>query len=346
MICNPRHQLNLLKCLLLTTSFYLSLLYPGGDGTLSTVTTLPNIMRLYNNNLYGYSVDTTPALPIDAHLNFPNTRLNLGHLNGHAFELLAQAQALVTRIRNNTNVDFDNDWKVVTIFVGLNDICDGCINAPRGEPANWITHYTAALDYLRDNLPRTYVNVIQLLDLFSLMETVSSHSVVGEICQIGYNLICPCGQFGNSFTNEREFRQVNTEYKLRLAELISSDRYNTKEDFTVELQIFLEKFDLASFSEGEEPDVSFLASDCLHLSGRGNRLLATALWNSMFQSGKDKPDSISGDERIYCPTEEQRTFATSKDLNRGGIDSASVLKSNVFTFSLLSFIAFLCFFGM
>lgn len=37
-----------------------------------------------------------------------------------------QANALLTRMRNDANVDFDNDWKVVTIFIGGNNLCDYC----------------------------------------------------------------------------------------------------------------------------------------------------------------------------------------------------------------------------
>ena len=263
-------------------------------------------------------MNTTIAIT-DAYLTSPNTRFNFGHLNGHASDLLTQAQALVSSMQSDSNIDFENDWKVVTIFAGFNDLCDGCINSPRGEPDIWISDYTTALDYLRDNLPRSFVNVVQLSDLLSLHDATAGHPDVGTFCQAGLALICPCGRYGNNFIGEEEFIQLNNDYKSRLVELISSPRYQKREDFTVELQLFLDQFDLVNFSgEGQNPDISLLASDCLHLSGRGNRLLATGLWNNMFQSDTDKQVTISDDDVIFCPTEENLIFAASPLVNISG----------------------------
>ena len=39
-----------------------------------------------------------------------------------------QAELLVERMKKDSNVDFENDWKVITIFVGGNDLCDYCDN--------------------------------------------------------------------------------------------------------------------------------------------------------------------------------------------------------------------------
>ena len=35
-----------------------------------------------------------------------------------------QALKLVDTMRNDPNVDFANDWKVITVFIGGNDACD------------------------------------------------------------------------------------------------------------------------------------------------------------------------------------------------------------------------------
>ena len=39
-----------------------------------------------------------------------------------------QAEKLVERMKKESNIDFENDWKVITIFVGGNDLCDFCDN--------------------------------------------------------------------------------------------------------------------------------------------------------------------------------------------------------------------------
>ena len=42
-----------------------------------------------------------------------------------------QAEKLVERMKKESNIDFENDWKVITIFVGGNDLCDFCDNKVR-----------------------------------------------------------------------------------------------------------------------------------------------------------------------------------------------------------------------
>ena len=40
--------------------------------------------------------------------------------------MLNQTIALVDAIKADKHVDFENDWKLVTFFIGGNDICDIC----------------------------------------------------------------------------------------------------------------------------------------------------------------------------------------------------------------------------
>ena len=37
-----------------------------------------------------------------------------------------QAELLVSRMKDSDNIDYENDWKVITIFIGGNDLCDFC----------------------------------------------------------------------------------------------------------------------------------------------------------------------------------------------------------------------------
>ena len=40
---------------------------------------------------------------------------------------MRQARELIDRMKNDPNVDFFNDWKVVTILSGNNDLCYNCL---------------------------------------------------------------------------------------------------------------------------------------------------------------------------------------------------------------------------
>lgn len=45
----------------------------------------------------------------------------------------AQANLLVERMKTEPGVDFENDWKLITLFIGGNDLCDYCDDKVRGH---------------------------------------------------------------------------------------------------------------------------------------------------------------------------------------------------------------------
>ncbi len=76
-----------------------------------------------------------------------------------------QAQLLVDRMRAMADVDFENDWKVVTLFIGGNDLCDYCYSEAELSVENYKNHIQSALDILHAQLPRTFVNVVSIFDI-------------------------------------------------------------------------------------------------------------------------------------------------------------------------------------
>ena len=142
------------------------------------MTTLPNILRQYNPDLYGYSTGETPLF--SPFLDLPNTRLNVAMSGAFTSDMLGQAQALVSRMRESDEVDFQNDWKLVTIFIGVNDLCQRSCNG--SNPGLWVTNVANALDHLQDNLPRTFVNLVQVIPLEDILRAAVAGSN-GEVCR-------------------------------------------------------------------------------------------------------------------------------------------------------------------
>lgn len=60
------------------------------------------------------------------------SQLNVARPGGTNRGMLDQAEALVAKLNDNNatlgDVDADDDWKVVTLFVGGNDLCRICEN--------------------------------------------------------------------------------------------------------------------------------------------------------------------------------------------------------------------------
>ena len=287
----------------------------GGDSDLSVVTTLPNILRQYNPNLFGFS---TGVVSSDDYLNFTGTRLNVAESGAITSQMLGQAMELVTRMRASDNIDFENDWKLVTINIGSNDLCQlTCQNDPRSEPEAFIRSITDTLDYLRDNLPRTFVNLVQLVEYGDAIRAILSDSSVGERCAAFVPFVCPCGPSGINATEE--FDNIAQQYQENLQRLVDSSRYDQSDNYTVVLQPFLTNIDI--FGESGV-GIEFFAVDCTHIGATGNRLAATALWNNMLQRVGEKSTILREPVELSCPTNEDPflfTAQNSSELEDGGL---------------------------
>ena len=101
-------------------------------------------------------------------------------------EIYEQAQELVSRIKLSEDVNFEEDWKLVTLFIGGNDLCHSCkypvsmkifrtnfesiltywfVSQQSYTANNYIYNLRTTLDYLKWNMPRTLVNLVVSLDV-------------------------------------------------------------------------------------------------------------------------------------------------------------------------------------
>lgn len=67
-----------------------------------------------------------------------------------------QARLLVQRMKEDTEIDMDNDWKIITVFIGGNDLCDYC-----GDPVS--------KDYIYVKLNGFTIGCLNSIGLISLL---------------------------------------------------------------------------------------------------------------------------------------------------------------------------------
>ncbi|KAK9721464.1 GDSL-like Lipase/Acylhydrolase [Popillia japonica] len=112
------------------------------------------ILKEFNPRLTGYSTGTGEFLS-------PSARLNVAFPVSADADALRQAKILVKKIREDPDINFGDDWKMVTIFFGANDLCSAqCYDKEKASPLSHANKLKAALDYLQEYLPRTFVNLI------------------------------------------------------------------------------------------------------------------------------------------------------------------------------------------
>ncbi|XP_034713353.1 phospholipase B1, membrane-associated [Etheostoma cragini] len=280
----------------------------GGDENITSVTTLPNILREFNPSLTGFSEGIGNE---NSHQAF----LNQAVAGASSGDMERQVRALVEKMKKDSRIDFNNDWKVITMFIGGNDICDFCTDSVLFSPRNVVGQIRQALDILHSEVPRAIVNLIEVLNIVPLRD-LHADKTLG--CPTWFvNLVCPCILKPKKDSSElQKAIDINKAYQHAMKELIDSGRYDTHHNFTVVLQPFLREIFLPKLEDGR-PDRSYLSPDCFHLSQKAHTLMAQALWNNMLEpvGNKTFKQDFSTGIDLKCPSETNPFFRTAVNSN-------------------------------
>ncbi|XP_029453570.1 phospholipase B1, membrane-associated-like [Rhinatrema bivittatum] len=268
----------------------------GGFGNFSDMITLPNIFKLFNPDIIGFSKDLTQKnKPTTVNI----TGFNFGASNTHSHDLPDQTRHLISTMKAYPDISFDNDWKLVTIFIGANDLCNYCHNKDLFSADSFISNVRESLDILYKELPRALINVVQIF----WMEGLRHIKKRKESCLV-LKKLCSCIiEPGENYAELNEVLEQSDLYQAKLEALIESGRYDDKENFAVLFQPFLKKARPPRDMKGNI-DYSYYALDCFHFSIKGNEELAKALWNNMLQRHGEKVEveSFSEPIKMICPT--------------------------------------------
>ncbi|XP_070579245.1 phospholipase B1, membrane-associated-like [Ptychodera flava] len=244
------------------------------DGAL----TLANILRTYNPNITGYSLGSGPASSIE------KARLNVAIPGARSRDMLDQAEVLIGRMKNMTDVDYDNDWKMVTLFIGGNDLC-ACSDISAKEFANNIKE---ALDLMHSEMPRTFVNVVQVILVTEINKLTTPD------CHLAHGIYCPCAkEFYN--TDWKDVFELTKAYHRAVEDMILYGQFDTRDDFTVVIQPFFEETYI------RENDHNILSPDCFHLSEFGHQISAMSLWNNLIEPAGQKRKAWNYGDVVECP---------------------------------------------
>ncbi|CAF3262459.1 unnamed protein product [Rotaria socialis] len=270
----------------------------GGDDNLQTVVTLANILRQYNPYLDGYSRGF-------GNRNSSKAGFNVARAGAVSQEMPTQANMLADRMITALGAaKFASDWKLVTFFIGGNDLCSYCKATDRLSAANYTNNIKTALNILKARMPRTIVNLVTVLNVAELEDL---HE--GVRCQTLQNFMCDCAV--DQKTRE-VVRVANLEYQQATNDLIDSGIFDTSDDFTVVRQPFMEHMAVPLKNDGTA-DFSYFSPDCFHFSQKGHEAAAIELWNNMMQKVGEKTTSWNLLGTLACPPAGNGYIYTSKN---------------------------------
>ncbi|KAK9721446.1 GDSL-like Lipase/Acylhydrolase [Popillia japonica] len=256
----------------------------GGEKTWRQYLTLPNIIKEYNPNLVGYALRASNTVE-------RASQFNVAEDSAISADMPYMAKVLLKRITSDKRVNVKNDWKLILIFIGANDFCQSCYN----EDAETILEkhkrdLLAVLRILRDNLPRTFVGIVNP----PYVTLLASFRNVPSECYMSQRFSCPCvvGE-----THKRRRHEIATLISRwhRLQEDIAGYEEFRTEDFAVVNQPILQNSTAIPTTVGGDIDLTYFAADCFHFSQKGHALVAEALWNSIFQPVGKKQKTIFSD---------------------------------------------------
>jgi phospholipase B1 len=241
----------------------------GGDRGLDTHITIPNIIQKYNPNVFGQSHGI--GLWNDYNVSY----LNMAIGGMRANNLPTQANNLINTLKAHPEIDIQNSWKLLNIFIGYNDICNCggnqcyCQNSTAFSATNYANYIRQALNILKNAIPRIIVNLVQMTHLEQLYKAADQHCYPGH---------CP----GCASYTQDQLSQVIVEYQQAEKQLEQSGEFDTTDDFTLVVQPWYTNATLPYYSNGTF-NKEFWAVDCNHYSSYGHALLSTYFWQNMLQ---------------------------------------------------------------
>lgn len=277
----------------------------GGEGDWKKFLTLPNILKLYNPNLYGYSINEYSNSYEKA------SRFNVAEPGAMSYDTVSQAKNLVKRMRSDKNVDMKNHWKLVTYMIGGNDFClNICYYDDQTKVIeNAANNLILVLRILKQHLPRTLVNVVLPPDVNILTKFKNRP----DECKALHYFECPCFFSLNHAQKKEQTTNTLKLWKKRMVEVTKMSEFHNTDDFEVTIHPFLDRGDIPRLPNGNT-DLTYLSNDCFHLSQKGHAVTANALWNSMLTPEKKRLRFFRKEfEEFKCPNPLAPYLATTKN---------------------------------
>jgi len=258
----------------------------GGDNNLASGTsTLPNILKMFNPNVKGYSTGV--------HFFSSGDALNVAVSGAIVQDMPKQANNLVAKLKADTSINFDEDWKMITLFIGGNNLCAYCKDVNAHSAATYKQNIQDALDILKLNVPRAYVNLVEIFDISPIAGLGTNF-----VCSLVHSVVCSCGHGDNADTVG--ISSLSKEYQKAVQELVESGRYDGTDDFTVVNQPFFRDTVPPARFDGT-PDLSYFAPDCFHFSEKGHNSAGKGLWNNIVSPIGKKRTTWGLTDALQCP---------------------------------------------
>ncbi|XP_064393239.1 phospholipase B1, membrane-associated-like isoform X3 [Halichondria panicea] len=268
--------------------------------------TVPNFLKNYRDDLIGgslghhlgelcYDIVCPPFQykPDKDVLNAAQSGAMIPNLVTHEWRYMLE------QLKEHKEIDMDNDWKVLTLFIGANDLCLACSEiVPTLTPDDFEKHLRETLDEVM-KIPRVFVNLV----LTGNISGIYTLSLKNKHCTEVHRLLpieCACAFLGGSTPEGVKLREDLDKTAMAFNDRmnkVAADYVGIKDDFAVVIQPFFSGTDPSNFT------IDFLSDlDCFHPSLLAHQHMAKGLWNNMLTPAAQKKTSLVWTDPFVCPT--------------------------------------------
>mmetsp|Transcript_12003 Transcript_12003/g.15948 ORF Transcript_12003/g.15948 Transcript_12003/m.15948 type:complete len:350 (-) Transcript_12003:125-1174(-) len=258
--------------------------------------TLFNYLKMYNPDIVGGSVEDT--LPLDAgappefwlNSHSAKTQLNGAISGAKASDVSPQVSYLAKQMKSYTTVDYYNDWKLFTLFIGANDLCESCYNRSSETPEAFGNTVNSIISQIYTSIPRVAVQLVGLFNISQVWD-LNKHS---PYCRAIDHTFDECACLYDSKETRAAMDNATVYYNQQLRMIAENWQAFGDSNFSVVYQ--------PCFEDEIVPSIAYLSTlDCFHPSAITDELLANGLWNCMWTPTSEKPTSTDPDVVPICP---------------------------------------------
>ncbi|CAO3651060.1 unnamed protein product [Cunninghamella blakesleeana] len=241
--------------------------------------TIPQFLSTYSST-YGSPEGVT--LPLSR-----GKDLNNAVSGAKVQELDQQVDRLLHHLKyhyHSTNVK--NQWKLITLFIGANNICVLCTPPITRLPGLadveiFDQHIRDTLENLRSQVGKSIVNLVALFNISSVYEASRGNPYCEMVLDPNHMVICSCLQ--ESAEQRIAADLVVKEYNKRLEKIAYEYHILHDPNFSVNYQPGFQHFPVAKYKQ------RYLSKfDCFHPNRCANQVMSLVLWNNMFSNNDEK----------------------------------------------------------
>jgi len=259
----------------------------------STGITIPNFLRKYNPKLEGMAMGVSKPLTKGKWLDGAVSEARVEDVPSQIDYLKNTSHS-----KYKNDINWEEDWKVLTMFIGANNLCGACSGDQRSDPAYFEAHMRAVLTQIEAEIPRVFVNLVTIFNISGVWYAGQT----SEYCRILWHNIttheCYCLTTG--VKADRDAMDIHgTAFNQIMADLAVEFAGHNNPNFTVVVQPGLSGINVAEFGE-----IYLSHLDCFHPSIFANQAFAFQIWNNMFTPvGQKQTAPNLKNITLVCPDE-------------------------------------------